>query len=166
MRLFTGIAVDESAIAHLARLRASADLKWTRPENLHITTKFIGEWPEPRLGELKLALAAVAWPGGLKLVISGYTVLPNLLLADIAPSPELSVLAKATEDALERLGCPPEARPYRPHITLARSGSRGYPSLRATIASMRAPFGNPVAENFHLYLSRPGSVYTTLATYP
>ena len=59
MRLFTGIAIATDVLTHLERLindwNALVQLKWSPLENLHITTKFIGEWPEPRLNELKPA---------------------------------------------------------------------------------------------------------------
>ena len=33
-----------------------ARINWSPVDNLHITTKFIGEWPEARLDEIKRAL--------------------------------------------------------------------------------------------------------------
>ena len=48
MRLFTGLDLSGDVLANLAnllaRLRPSARIRWTPVENLHITTKFIGEW--------------------------------------------------------------------------------------------------------------------------
>ena len=63
MRLFTGLDLPAEVVHNLEllleRLRPTARIHWTVPANLHITTKFIGEWPEERLGELKAALAAL-----------------------------------------------------------------------------------------------------------
>ena len=60
MRLFTGIAIAPRVLDNLARvlqeLRPLAPLKWSPAENLHITSKFIGAWPEERLAELQAAL--------------------------------------------------------------------------------------------------------------
>ena len=57
MRLFTAIDIPADVKAALAalldRLRPLADLRWIPLEKLHITTKFVGEWPEDRLDELK-----------------------------------------------------------------------------------------------------------------
>ncbi len=70
MRLFTAVdpPVELAGVleAQIARWKPHAKLRWSRVENLHITTKFIGEWPEERLGELKKALDGVpsAAPGG------------------------------------------------------------------------------------------------------
>src|SRR5713101_8443752 len=64
MRLFTAIDIPEEVRAALrsllARLRPLANLRWSPVENMHITIKFIGEWPEARLGEIQEALRKVA----------------------------------------------------------------------------------------------------------
>src|SRR5262249_40717769 len=61
MRLFIGLDVPPDVVgkleALLDRLRPAARINWCAPSNLHITTKFIGEWPEERLDELKTALS-------------------------------------------------------------------------------------------------------------
>jgi 2'-5' RNA ligase len=53
MRLFTAIDLPAEVLdplrEFLARLRPLAKLHWSPVENLHITTKFIGEWPEARI---------------------------------------------------------------------------------------------------------------------
>lgn len=188
MRLFTGISVEHAVIPRLAELHAAATLKWTPPTNLHITTKFIGEWPDGRLTELKAALAGVARPEALTITVMGFECFPGGLFAAVANSASLFTLHRATEDALEPLGCARETRPWWPHITLARLNGPVPAGLRETIASMDLPgHSDPipsrarkgpvsdvspqssnsfVARNFHLYLSRPGSLYTKLATYP
>ena len=60
MRLFTGIAIAPHVLDNLARvlkeMRPLASLNWSPVENLHITSKFIGAWPEERLEELEEAL--------------------------------------------------------------------------------------------------------------
>ena len=64
MRLFTAIDLPADILSRLdqlmAGLRPLAQLGWTPASNLHITTKFIGQWPEDRLPQLQRALAAVA----------------------------------------------------------------------------------------------------------
>ena len=179
MRLFTGIAIDEAVTeklgAAIEALRQAANLRWSPPENLHITTKFIEEWPEDRLGELKGALEAVDPPGDFEINISRFGFFPNarqprMLYAGVESGPSLADLARRIEDAVEGLGCPREERAYMPHVTLARLPRARMDALHETIASMRNPnFGSFQANEFHLYESRPGprgSVYTKLATWP
>jgi 2'-5' RNA ligase len=183
MRLFTGISLDDRVTQNLeqmlAPLRAVANLRWTAPENLHITSKFIGAWPENRLGELKRALAAIDSRGNLEITIShpGFfpdSYHPRVLLAGVNSGPGLAELAKKINDALEPLGCPREDRPYSPHVTLARIGKdqsrESVGKLGEHVASMtNFNFGSFVAESFALFLSQPssgGSVYAKLATWP
>jgi 2'-5' RNA ligase len=160
LRLFTAIDIPPDVKAALAtwieRLRLLGNLKWIPAEKLHITTKFIGEWPdkpEARLDELKLALASVKAPAPVDIVIRGLGRLPRVLYAAVEPNDALTALATATERAVGGL---PEGRPYRPHITLARTRTR-VPRIDfelSTIGSFRA-------SSFALYLSAAGK-YTKL----
>ena len=60
MRLFTGIDLPDDVREKLERLlmhlRPCAHLKWSPVYNLHVTLKFIGEWPEEKLPQLEAAL--------------------------------------------------------------------------------------------------------------
>jgi RNA 2',3'-cyclic 3'-phosphodiesterase len=161
LRLFTAIDIPADVKAALAlllkRLRLLADLKWIPPDKLHITTKFIGEWPEAQLDELKRALASVKSPAPVDIVIRGLGRLPRVLYAAIEPNEALTALAKATEQAV---GGPVEDRPdnrvYRPHITLARTRKR-VPHIDLDVSTI----GSFRAFSFALYLSAGGK-YTKL----
>jgi 2'-5' RNA ligase len=80
MRLFTAIdlpaATKAVLAAHLDRLRPLARLRWSPVDNLHITTKFIGEWPEAQLDVLKRALATVP-PQPVAIAVRGLGWFPN-----------------------------------------------------------------------------------------
>ena len=99
MRLFTGIAIAPHVLDNLARvlneLRPMAPLKWSPVENLHITSKFIGPWPENRLAELEAALEAVNPPDTFEVTISGFGYFPNphhpkTLFAGVEAGPSLA----------------------------------------------------------------------------
>ncbi len=183
MRLFTGIPIDQRVVRNLqqvlAPMRTAANLNWSPPENFHITSKFIGEWPENRLTEVQAALSAIEPPGKPAIAISGFGFFPNphhprVLFAGVHSGPGLTELAKRTGLALEPLGFQREETPYSPHLTLARIGDKGnresVRTLREYISSMtNLDFGSFVAESFFLFLSKPGrggSVYTRLTAYP
>jgi 2'-5' RNA ligase len=160
LRLFTAIDIPADVKAALSalldRLRPLAKLSWIPQEKLHITTKFIGEWPderEARLDELKRALASVKAPAPVDIVVRGLGRLPRVLYAAVEPNDALTALAAATEQAV---GGRVEDRAYRPHITLARS-RKPVPRIdleQSTIGSFRA-------SSFALYLSAGGK-YTKL----
>jgi 2'-5' RNA ligase len=181
MRLFTGIALDgnvQSALEQALReLRPLAPLNWSPVENLHITTKFIGEWPEQKLDELKLALSAIPAPSAFPIQVAGFGYLPNphhprMVFAAVKAGPDLAELARMTEDALVPLGITKEERSYKPHLTLARIGNHPIHAVREYIAHMKTQdFGIFQASEFHLYLSTPraggsGSQYRSLADFP
>src|SRR5579863_8432824 len=129
MRLFCGIDIPAGIKAGLQtltdRLKPLAKLSWSPIENLHVTTKFIGEWPEERLPEMHRALAGVPRPGPIGISVRGLGWFPNernprVFWAGLEASPNLYTLARDTEDAVAALGVVKEDREYQPHLTLAR----------------------------------------------
>ncbi len=178
MRLFTGISLPpeaESRIMHLiGGLRPHANLAWTPKDKLHITAKFIGEWPEARLSELQQALAQIHAPEPIEISIRRIGWLPNprfptILYAGVDPTPALTALAAATDLALLPLGIPKEDRIFRPHVTLGRVRDRRRTNLTPLRTALNPheldDFAHFYAPAFHLYLSNSGQ-YTKLSDYP
>ncbi len=81
MRLFTGIDLREDVRERLERLlmhlRPCAHLKWSPVYNLHVTLKFIGEWPEDKLPELEAALRSIAPREPIAAEVKGLGWYPN-----------------------------------------------------------------------------------------
>ena len=180
MRLFTAIDLPEAVLARLValldRLKPTALIKWSPPSNLHITTKFIGEWPESRLPELKQALGGLAKRAPFPVQIRNVGFYPNphsprVFFAGIEAPPELPALAGDIDRALQAIGVAPEQRPYTPHLTLARIKEPvPLQKLRQAIADFDSlDFGAFQADRFFLYQSRmqsAGSLYTKLSEFP
>jgi 2'-5' RNA ligase len=184
MRLFTGLDLPGDLAANLEellrRLKPAARMQWSPPANLHVTTKFIGEWPEERLGELKAALAGLPARAVMAVRIRRVGFFPNAH----APrnfwcgieAPGLPELAADIDSATAGLGVAREKRAFSPHLTLARitlAQSRQRVELgplhQAIAALPSLDFGGFQAASFFLYQStlRPaGSVYTKLAEFP
>ncbi|MGA2040709.1 MAG: RNA 2',3'-cyclic phosphodiesterase [Bryobacteraceae bacterium] len=190
MRLFTGLDLEPGVAANLERLieqlRPTARVQWSPPANLHITTKFIGEWPDERLAEFKTALAGLPRRAAIPVRIHDLGFFPNPHAPRIfwcgIEAPGLAELAAETDRATAALGVQPETRAFSPHLTLARIKDRSsqqrtpaarppaLQALREAIAGLsELEFGSFVAAGFYLYQSqlRPGgSVYTKLAEFP
>lgn len=180
MRLFTGLDVPYQMRRNLELLlqllKPHARLAWSPLDNLHVTTRFIGEWPEDRLPDLKSALASVPPPPPFKIALRGIGWFPNphhprVLYVSVQGGEELAQLARATSQALAPLGLEPDPRPFQPHLTLARIREpHPLDALQRTIAQLpNDDFGGWSASAFHLYHSqlRPGgSIYTKLESYP
>lgn len=169
MRLFTGIDLPSEMLLRLERLisalRPEALIKWSPLDNLHITTKFIGEWPEARLPEIQTALASITLPTPFEIEIRElgwfpHERSPRVLWAGIQGGERLRQLALNTEELLQKaLGVALENRPYEPHLTLARiKNPVPLQRLRAKVREMQpAELGSFQARSFVLYRSEPGS---------
>ena len=179
MRLFTGIELPAEIKTRLARLldtlRPTARIKWSPVGNLHLTTKFIGEWPDERLDELVVALRSLPPRAPVHIAVRNLGWFPNpssprVFWAGLHAGPGLAELARETERSLGRLGVPVEGRAYSPHLTLARIKEPvSLTALRAAVDTLAAPdFGQFLADRFYLYqstLKPTGSEYLQLAEF-
>jgi len=179
MRLFMALDLPPGVVGNLEellrRLKPTARIQWSRPENLHITIKFIGELADGRLEELKRSLAGVPRRGPIDVQIRRVGFFPN----PHAPrnfwcgieAPGLEDLAGAADSAAATVGVARETRPFSPHLTLARIKDRiSLQPLREAVAGLSSlEFGAFQARSFYLYQStlKPGgSVYAKLAEFP
>lgn len=178
MSLFVGIPIAPAttrALQELAvHLRAGQDgMRWTLPEAWHITLQFLGESTDERLGCLLSQLnSVVAEP--FKIALEGITCFERagVVAASIGLTAPLAALQRSVVRATALCGCIPEARPYTPHLTLARvrRGSRLRPKFlqqRALQGHLRLP--GFVAQEFLLYesfLERDGAHYEVRARFP
>jgi len=133
-RMFVAIELAGSArpaVEHyLGGLRASAlDVAWTRPENLHLTLKFLGavdpHGVDPLVGRLR-AVAAAQRP--FVLSVAGFGAFPSftrprVLWVGVA-APELAAVARVVDRACAESGFAPETRPFQAHVTLGRVRER------------------------------------------
>jgi 2'-5' RNA ligase len=179
MRLFTAIHLPSEILLRLERLisalRPEALVKWSPLDNLHVTTKFIGEWPEARVSELHQALGKVRRRQPFEVELKGMGWFPNersprVLWLGVEGGKDLAGLAADTEDALAALGVPKEQRPFSPHLTLARiKNPVPLNNLRKKVEQMQpAVMGSLIVSNFCLFRSRPGtnaSIYEKLIDY-
>ena len=179
MRLFTAIDLPSEILLRLERLlsalRPEALVKWSPLDNLHITTKFIGEWPEARVPEINDALRRVSRRQPFEVELKGLGWFPNersprVLWLGVEAGNELATLAAETEDALKPLGIAKEDREFSPHLTLARiKNPVPLSNLRKKVQQMQpAEMGRIPVSRFSLFRSRPGtnaSIYEKLTDY-
>jgi 2'-5' RNA ligase len=180
MRLFTGIDlpndVRERLDVLITHLRGTAHIKWSPAYNLHITTKFIGEWPAERLDELIDRLHQVPRENRIDICVQGVGWFPDprrprVFWAGIQASPSLEKLARDTEQTLAEIGVAVENRPFSPHLTLARiKDPVPLHGLQKAVSELKSTdFGRFTAPSFYLYRSQlgaGGSVYTKLQEFP
>lgn len=145
MRCFFALHPQPAAHAELVSLsaslrgRLSRDWRWTVPDNLHLTLRFLGETPRALIPGLVAAVTAhAAQIPPLRLSVRGLGAFPapnrpsNLWLGLDCP-PELRRLQQALEATSVQLGFPAESRPFRAHITLARLSRAVQPAAAAPV---------------------------------
>jgi 2'-5' RNA ligase len=127
-RLFVALWPDADARAQLAAWRDSwrwpATARPVASENLHATLHFIGTVARDRIAPLRHSLAAVPIdrltlrPDALHLWPAGIAVLT------LQAEPRLRALHERIGAALLAVGATLDARPFVPHVTLARNARR------------------------------------------
>jgi len=162
-----------------ARLKeARADVSWVKPENVHLTLKFLGGVEEARVPLVKRAVQeGLRREGPLVLTLAGLGVFPNprsprVVWVGVGGDTErLQNLQERLEQALGEVGFPREARSFSPHITLGRMRSRqGATGLMELVGRLGAnEVGSMRAESIELMRSQlhpAGAVYTILESFP
>ncbi|WP_419856819.1 RNA 2',3'-cyclic phosphodiesterase [Candidatus Palauibacter irciniicola] len=129
-RLFAAVLLPAAVRADLTRatraLRALEGVRPVRAEQLHLTLRFIGE--VDRGLETPLAreiAAATAELPGFPMRLRAAGVFPShrrarVLWIGVEETPALAALQRSVEEAVVRAGVAPDARPFRPHVTVGR----------------------------------------------
>ncbi|MCS6831024.1 MAG: RNA 2',3'-cyclic phosphodiesterase [Armatimonadota bacterium] len=179
MRLFFAVLLDDQTRQHIAlvqqamkRALAGQRISWVKPENLHLTLRFLGELDEEGLKQaLEAAQVVARQRAPFRFVARGAGVFPDMRRARVLwvgveePVEPLFQLAHHLERELQRRAFPPEDKPFRSHITLARIKE---PPPAQVIQSLmdylpKEPLGAVEVRSFVLMQSilRPdGSLYT------
>jgi 2'-5' RNA ligase len=162
-RLFTGLEIPPDIATELSMLRGGlSGARWIDVENYHLTLRFIGDIDERTAGDVYSALERVRRPP-LSVTLNGLGTFggdkPRAIVAKARAEPPLVELQAEQERLLRRIGIPPEARKFVPHVTLARLratssmavadylGARGYfpgrtfEAIRFVLFSSRASIG-------------------------
>jgi 2'-5' RNA ligase len=188
MRLFVALDIDPDIRKRITefrnQLKAFAPaVRWVGAETFHVTLQFLGE--TAKLEQIRGALEQIK-SSLVPLTFRGAGFFPNpkaprVFWVGIASDQHLQDLVNSIAKELEPLGFERDAGPYRPHLTLARSGSGrprsvageptafGLQHVRVKLESLQPlEFGTMTAHEFFLYESKTtpaGAKYTKLARY-
>ena len=175
LRLFVGVPFPPELKLRLSLLCTGLPgAKWVDPGNYHLTLRFIGEVGEDVAADVDETLARLR-AKRFTLQLQGTGVFGNAgrqrqLWVGVERRPELVALRDKIEQALIRLGLPPEPRKFTPHVTLARLHNPVIEALRGFLAASAQFRAEPLpVEQFSLIASFPtkaGSVYEDQAEYP
>lgn len=167
----------QAEIAGAARelARELPGVKWSKkPENLHVTMKFLGPVVPERLDALGAALAgALSAVPRFGFVVRGWGAFPSardarVLFAGIeeggagAGAQAFAAVSEIIEATAARFGFEREQRRFTAHVTVGRCERRGGVDARAALAPWTARvFGAVTVEEVHVYESQLGGEGST-----
>jgi len=150
MRLFLAIELTDEVRQRLITIqdvmREIAAASWTRPENLHLTLKFLGETRDTAVAPLCAAMQEIRIDDAPTLTFDHAVFFPRggdigiIGAGASAPPAALGSLVEQIERACRRQGFPRESRRYVPHITIARARRPLRWGLCAVLAEATAPW--------------------------
>jgi 2'-5' RNA ligase len=165
-----------AAVAGLAKAVPARAIRWTRPEQVHLTLNFLGSIAIARIPEIASALeAACHGHRQHKVRVAGLECFPNWsrpqiiwasLAGDLRP---LENLKKSIDAHLQASGCASENRPFHPHLTIGRTRELNAAERRqvaeALAREQERDFGEWQVGSIELMqsvLSPQGAAYDTL----
>jgi len=185
MRCFIAIDIDENNRAALGDLQQQlkskvdvkkSDVKWVKPENIHLTLKFLGEIGDEQVVDVcnivkdvagrndsfELDIESVGHFGGRSARI--------LWVGTGKGRENLLQLQKGIEQQLASAGWPPENRAFSGHLTLCRIRNSKAGIKLAQVAEQYSDFkvGVMPADSVSVYqseLTPTGPIYTVLGDY-
>jgi 2'-5' RNA ligase len=129
--VFPPLEVRREALSWAKRRSSDDRVRWTSPENVHLTLKFLGNVEAEAFGSIRAALGEVcAQHAPFDAALAELGAFPSarraktLWIGAGEGSDRLRSLAADVDNALAPLGFVREKRPYVPHLTLGRARGR------------------------------------------
>jgi len=134
MRMFVALVPPPAALDHLddflaPRREAGPDLRWTVPDQWHLTLAFMAEVADRHLDDLVERLGrAAARRTPFPVTLAGGGAFPDPVRAKVlfarveTDGPELGRLATGVRAAAGKAGAAADGGRFHPHVTLARAG--------------------------------------------
>jgi 2'-5' RNA ligase len=181
MRAFIAIDLPEPLRAALAEAQqgfrdACRDARWTRPEGIHLTLKFLGQISDAQTKQVVESLAQIGRFEPFSVEVKGFGFFPQarrprVFWAGVTAPPALAELAALVESHMEKIGFAREGRTFAPHLTLARfQVPRPQSALEAAVAARATTsLGKFEASEFFLFeskLSPQGAQYRKVMRFP
>jgi RNA 2',3'-cyclic 3'-phosphodiesterase len=172
--------VAERALSHIVTLKsesAKIQASWNREGKLHLTLKFLGHIPQPKVTDVSRA-CEIATRDVAKFQISvGNTGAfpkhgpPRVLWIGVDDlDGKLGKLQTRLEDACSKVGFPREDRPFHPHLTLARlrspQGAKELGQVHRELGFAPATIDITELLVFRSELSPQGARYSVVSRHP
>jgi RNA 2',3'-cyclic 3'-phosphodiesterase len=184
LRLFLAIQIPESVKGELQRLQdelkpllPKEGVRWAKPEQFHLTLKFLGNVPASEVGALTQAARAVcAATPPILLRAEGVGFFPNpfaprVFWVDIKSTNKLlQILQQQLETAVGRFAGKEGAKNFAAHVTLARFEKLRRGAMEKFMSRVQADkmFGEWTADEVELVQSKllpSGAVHAPVAVF-
>ena len=183
MRLFVAVdlpeTLSEDIRAAQARFDGAAGLRFTDPEQAHVTIQFLGEVDSETREPIESALEAAVSGDDIapfEASVGGFGVFPSLEYISVVwtgirqGAGELTRLNAIVEEHLAPLGFEGDDHAFTPHVTLARmDDARGKETVQRVVREEDPTVGTFEVRELLLKkseLSPEGPDYSTLARFP
>ncbi len=181
LRTFIAVEIPENIISGIRDLQQDlkaygVDIRWIRPENIHLTLKFLGDVPAADIDNIFGAISGTAEGiSSIPLQAKGIGVFPGVkrprvLWVGLTGQLELLTrLQKILDANLKDIGFPPEKRPFKGHLTIGRIKTKMDSKIFVDALMAFRSFESEtfVADRIVLFKSElkpSGAVYTDLAS--
>ena len=178
MRTFIALELSNEVREELSRLqeelkKVDADIKWGKPDNIHLTLKFLGNVEEAKIAEIKKLLDNISSrekpfeTSLFKLGAFPDLNYPRVIWVGIDKGcSEIEKIAGLVETELEKINFSREKRPFSAHLTLGRVKSgRNKAELKEKVSSLQVQPKSCTINNITLFqstLTPKGPIYTPL----
>jgi RNA 2',3'-cyclic 3'-phosphodiesterase len=160
-RLFTGIEIPAEQREEIARLKVPlpGGSRWTEPDDLHLTLRFVGDIEKPQAREFADSLETID-VDAFELRLAGLGVFggnePRSIWSGVETSAPLEALARANDRAARAAGLPPDGRQFKPHVTLARVKYASADEVARVLQRIGAFRSQPfIVSRFVLFSAKP-----------
>jgi 2'-5' RNA ligase len=181
IRTFIALKLPENIILFLQSVQQKLmsyglKVRWVRPENIHLTIKFLGDIYKTDLNDVSATLTESAGiHGPFSFRIKGLGVFPGIrrprvIWAGIAGETErIAAFQRHLDQSLSNLGYPRESRPFQGHLTLGRFKGESHSGKLVDALNTQSDFESETVTVdrvtlFKSDLKPSGAVYSELGT--
>jgi 2'-5' RNA ligase len=177
VRTFVAVEIPENITSSIRELQQGlkdygVDMRWVRPENIHVTLKFLGNVDANDIDKISGAIYITTdGVASISLKARGIGVFPGIKRPRIlwvgftGQLESLMRLQQTLDENLKAMGFPKEKRPFKGHLTIGRINNKIFvDALRAFSHFESETF---IADKIILFKSElkpQGAVYTNLAS--
>jgi len=181
-RLFVAVKLmpDDNFLKSYVALRHALQLEkisWVKPENFHLTLKFLGKTPEEKLPAIRTALQqAVAQISCFSMKMAGTGIFgsaykPRVLWFGVENDTAIHQLGEMVLNSLDKAGFPRDRQNFVPHLTIGRINKIEHKKMfQEAVAAHRHDFLQEFQVNkiilYESLLKPSGVIYRVVMDFP